>query len=169
MAWCGYGLEVPHLQLPYLLYCLRPTTLSMLRFVLSHVTLSHMLPQEKQFSSLVFASWETLVCMGVMRIEEHWTTSSWIYYIVYIRCKYWQYSWKIVGDASSWCLISLSRVLHIFCHMQIVLELPVEHGLLVENLLDLAHAPFTHTTTFARGWKVPRWVSYIHNYSRVVN
>jgi chlorophyllide a oxygenase len=54
-------------------------------------------------------------------------------------------------------------------HAQIVLELPVEHGLLMENLLDLAHAPFTHTTTFARGWKVPRWVSYIHDYSRVVN
>lgn len=30
----------------------------------------------------------------------------------------------------------------------------MEHGLLVENLLDLAHAPFTHTTTFARGWPV---------------
>jgi hypothetical protein len=31
---------------------------------------------------------------------------------------------------------------------------PVEHGLLIENLLDLAHAPFTHTSTFARGWPV---------------
>ncbi|CAK9275548.1 unnamed protein product [Sphagnum jensenii] len=45
-------------------------------------------------------------------------------------------------------------------HAQIVLELPVEHGLLVENLLDLAHAPFTHTTTFARGWKVPSFVKF---------
>lgn len=40
--------------------------------------------------------------------------------------------------------------------VQITMELPVEHGLLVENLLDLAHAPFTHTTTFAKGWKVPK-------------
>ena len=31
----------------------------------------------------------------------------------------------------------------------------MDHGLLMENLLDLAHAPFTHTTTFAKGWPVP--------------
>ena len=41
---------------------------------------------------------------------------------------------------------------------QIVMELPVEHGLLLDNLLDLAHAPFTHTSTFAKGWSVPRLV-----------
>jgi phenylpropionate dioxygenase-like ring-hydroxylating dioxygenase large terminal subunit len=29
-------------------------------------------------------------------------------------------------------------------HAEISLEVPVEHGLLIENLLDLAHAPFTH-------------------------
>lgn len=40
--------------------------------------------------------------------------------------------------------------------VQIVVELEVEHGLMVENLLDLAHAPFTHTGTFAKGWPVPR-------------
>lgn len=40
-------------------------------------------------------------------------------------------------------------------HAELVLEVPVEHGLLLENLLDLAHAPFTHTTTFAKGWPVP--------------
>lgn len=45
-------------------------------------------------------------------------------------------------------------------HAEITLELPVEHGLLVENLLDLAHAPFTHTTTFAKGWKVPNFVKF---------
>ena len=39
-------------------------------------------------------------------------------------------------------------------HAELEMEVPVEHGLLVENLLDLAHAPFTHTTTFARGWPV---------------
>lgn len=39
-------------------------------------------------------------------------------------------------------------------HAEIEVEVPVEHGLLVENLLDLAHAPFTHTSTFARGWPV---------------
>lgn len=32
----------------------------------------------------------------------------------------------------------------------------MEHGLLLDNLLDLAHAPFTHTSTFAKGWSVPR-------------
>ncbi|CAI5480472.1 unnamed protein product [Closterium sp. Yama58-4] len=45
-------------------------------------------------------------------------------------------------------------------HAEIVIELPVEHGLLVENLLDLAHAPFTHTTTFAKGWSVPSLVRF---------
>jgi len=40
-------------------------------------------------------------------------------------------------------------------HAELVLDVPVEHGLLLENLLDLAHAPFTHTTTFAKGWPVP--------------
>jgi len=38
------------------------------------------------------------------------------------------------------------------------MELPIEHGLLLDNLLDLAHAPFTHTSTFAKGWSVPRFV-----------
>ena len=42
--------------------------------------------------------------------------------------------------------------------LQIVMELPVEHGLLLDNLLDLAHAPFTHTSTFAKGWSVPRFI-----------
>ncbi|KAK3271822.1 hypothetical protein CYMTET_19845 [Cymbomonas tetramitiformis] len=45
-------------------------------------------------------------------------------------------------------------------HSEISLEVPVEHGLLVENLLDLAHAPFTHTSTFARGWPVPDAVKF---------
>lgn len=35
-------------------------------------------------------------------------------------------------------------------HAELMLEVPVEHGLLIENLLDLAHAPFTHTSTFAK-------------------
>lgn len=39
-------------------------------------------------------------------------------------------------------------------------DVPVEHGLLLENLLDLAHAPFTHTTTFARGWPIPEVVRF---------
>lgn len=42
------------------------------------------------------------------------------------------------------------------CHAEIEVEVPVEHGLLLENLLDLAHAPFTHTSTFAKGWPVRR-------------
>jgi len=41
------------------------------------------------------------------------------------------------------------------------MELPIEHGLLLDNLLDLAHAPFTHTSTFAKGWSVPRFVWFI--------
>jgi chlorophyllide a oxygenase len=45
-------------------------------------------------------------------------------------------------------------------HSELELEVPVEHGLLIENLLDLAHAPFTHTSTFARGWPVPDVVSF---------
>lgn len=49
---------------------------------------------------------------------------------------------------------------HYTIHAQITMELPVEHGLLVENLLDLAHAPFTHTTTFAKGWEVPSFVKF---------
>ena len=66
----------------------------------------------------------------------------------------------------SWCLRCLwstphapLSVLPVFAppqvHAELVLEVPVEHGLLLENLLDLAHAPFTHTSTFAKGWPVP--------------
>ncbi|CAA6663815.1 unnamed protein product [Spirodela intermedia] len=44
---------------------------------------------------------------------------------------------------------------------QLVMELPVEHGLLLDNLLDLAHAPFTHTSTFAKGWSVPSLVKFL--------
>ena len=46
-------------------------------------------------------------------------------------------------------------------HAEIIVEdVPSEHGLLLENLLDLAHAPFTHTGTFAKGWSVPSAVSF---------
>jgi chlorophyllide a oxygenase len=45
-------------------------------------------------------------------------------------------------------------------HAEITVEVPVEHGLLIENLLDLAHAPFTHVSTFARGWPVPDFVKF---------
>merc|ERR1719237_490699 len=45
-------------------------------------------------------------------------------------------------------------------HAQIVITVPVEHGLLMENLLDLAHAPFTHTSTFAKGWSIPDLVKF---------
>lgn len=30
----------------------------------------------------------------------------------------------------------------------------------MENLLDLAHAPFTHTSTFAKGWPIPDRVKF---------
>ncbi|KAK9829387.1 hypothetical protein WJX72_005532 [[Myrmecia] bisecta] len=45
-------------------------------------------------------------------------------------------------------------------HTELMLEVPVEHGLLLENLLDLAHAPFTHTSTFAKGWPIPDVVKF---------
>ena len=45
-------------------------------------------------------------------------------------------------------------------HSELELEVPVEHGLLLENLLDLAHAPFTHTSTFAKGWPIPDVVRF---------
>ncbi|XRB10885.1 chlorophyllide a oxygenase [Pseudoscourfieldia marina] len=45
-------------------------------------------------------------------------------------------------------------------HAQIQLDVPVEHGLLMENLLDLSHAPFTHTSTFAKGWPIPDSVKF---------
>mmetsp|Transcript_5069 Transcript_5069/g.12261 ORF Transcript_5069/g.12261 Transcript_5069/m.12261 type:complete len:449 (+) Transcript_5069:32-1378(+) len=45
-------------------------------------------------------------------------------------------------------------------HAELEMEVPVEHGLLMENLLDLAHAPFTHTSTFAKGWSVPESVKF---------
>lgn len=46
------------------------------------------------------------------------------------------------------------------CHAEITMDVPVEHGLLLENLMDLAHAPFTHTSTFAKGWSVPDFVNF---------
>ncbi|CAA0831122.1 Chlorophyllide a oxygenase- chloroplastic [Striga hermonthica] len=46
-------------------------------------------------------------------------------------------------------------------HLETIIELPVEHGLLLENLLDLVHAPFVHTSTFARGWSIPRLVRFL--------
>mmetsp|Transcript_9484 Transcript_9484/g.25790 ORF Transcript_9484/g.25790 Transcript_9484/m.25790 type:complete len:581 (-) Transcript_9484:13-1755(-) len=45
-------------------------------------------------------------------------------------------------------------------HAEIEVEVPVDSGLLVENLLDLAHAPFTHQGTFAKGWSVPDVVQF---------
>lgn len=52
---------------------------------------------------------------------------------------------------------------------QIVMELPVEHGLLLDNLLDLAHAPFTHTSTFAKGWSVPRYTYLSYHFEELTN
>jgi len=45
-------------------------------------------------------------------------------------------------------------------HAELVIDVEVEHGLLLENLLDLAHAPFTHTQTFAKGWSIPDMVKF---------
>ncbi len=55
-------------------------------------------------------------------------------------------------------------------HAELEMEVPVEHGLLIENLLDLAHAPFTHTSTFARGWPVSggmwEWVGQFKGFEK---
>ncbi len=83
---------------------------------------------------------------------------------------------KLAGDLShtpQWHLVNLTThtqtnmqfrlmTLHIVTHMLLVMqvEVEVEHGLLMENLLDLAHAPFTHTTTFAKGWPIPDSVKF---------
>ncbi len=48
-------------------------------------------------------------------------------------------------------------------HSELMLQVPVEHGLFLENLLDLAHAPFTHTSTFAKGWPIPDAVKFHTN------
>ncbi|GMH40354.1 hypothetical protein BSKO_08258 [Bryopsis sp. KO-2023] len=48
-------------------------------------------------------------------------------------------------------------------HSELLIDVPVEHGLLLENLLDLAHAPFTHTSTFAKGWPIPDIVKFKAN------
>lgn len=62
---------------------------------------------------------------------------------------------------------ALSPPKHYLVHAEIVVEdVPVEHGLLLENLLDLAHAPFTHTGTFAKGWGVPSAVSFAASAAR---
>jgi len=45
-------------------------------------------------------------------------------------------------------------------HAELLIDVEVEHGLLLENLLDLAHAPFTHTATFAKGWSIPDLVKF---------
>ena len=53
-------------------------------------------------------------------------------------------------------------------HAEIEVEVPVDHGLLLENLLDLAHAPFTHTSTFAKGWPIPDIVRF-HQTTQVLS
>ncbi|KAF5725324.1 hypothetical protein HS088_TW23G00045 [Tripterygium wilfordii] len=65
------------------------------------------------------------------------------------------------NDPLAATLPSLQPPLGFCVHAEIVIELPVEHGLLLDNLLDLAHAPFTHTSTFAKGWAVPSLVKFL--------
>lgn len=70
--------------------------------------------------------------------------------------------WIWPGDAAPSTIIpSLKPPPGFTVHAEIVIELPVEHGLLLDNLLDLAHAPFTHTSTFAKGWSVPSLVKFL--------
>ncbi|KAJ8450292.1 hypothetical protein Cgig2_004749 [Carnegiea gigantea] len=65
------------------------------------------------------------------------------------------------NDPPTTILPSLQPPQGFVIHAEIVMELPVEHGLLLDNLLDLAHAPFTHTSTFAKGWSVPSLVKFL--------
>ncbi|KAK6938406.1 Vanillate O-demethylase oxygenase-like, C-terminal catalytic domain [Dillenia turbinata] len=65
------------------------------------------------------------------------------------------------SDPPTATLPSLQPPAGFIVHAEIVMELPVEHGLLLDNLLDLAHAPFTHTSTFAKGWSVPSLVKFL--------
>lgn len=65
------------------------------------------------------------------------------------------------SEAPAATLPSLQPPSGFLIHAEIVMELPVEHGLLLDNLLDLAHAPFTHTSTFAKGWSVPSLVKFL--------
>lgn len=70
--------------------------------------------------------------------------------------------WIWPGDAPPTATLpSLQPPAGFKIHAEIVMELPVEHGLLLDNLLDLAHAPFTHTSTFAKGWSVPSLVKFL--------
>ncbi|XP_010911864.1 chlorophyllide a oxygenase, chloroplastic [Elaeis guineensis] len=70
--------------------------------------------------------------------------------------------WIWPGDAPPMATIpSLQPPPGFKVHAEIVMELPIEHGLLLDNLLDLAHAPFTHTSTFAKGWSVPSLVKFL--------
>ncbi|KAF5194410.1 chlorophyllide a oxygenase protein [Thalictrum thalictroides] len=70
--------------------------------------------------------------------------------------------WIWPGDeAPTLTIPSLQPPPGFLIHAEIVMELPVEHGLLLDNLLDLAHAPFTHTSTFAKGWSVPNFVKFL--------
>ncbi|KFK36203.1 hypothetical protein AALP_AA4G091400 [Arabis alpina] len=70
--------------------------------------------------------------------------------------------WVWPGDEPpSTTLPSLQPPSGFVIHAEIVMDLPVEHGLLLDNLLDLAHAPFTHTSTFAKGWSVPSMVKFL--------
>uniref|UniRef100_A0A1D1YQH2 Chlorophyllide a oxygenase, chloroplastic n=1 Tax=Anthurium amnicola TaxID=1678845 RepID=A0A1D1YQH2_9ARAE len=70
--------------------------------------------------------------------------------------------WIWPGDAPTMATLpSLLPPPGFTVHAEIVMELPVEHGLLLDNLLDLAHAPFTHTSTFAKGWSVPSLVKFL--------
>ncbi|KAL1199509.1 Chlorophyllide a oxygenase [Cardamine amara subsp. amara] len=64
-------------------------------------------------------------------------------------------------DPPSSTLPSLQPPSGFVIHAELVMDLPVEHGLLLDNLLDLAHAPFTHTSTFAKGWSVPSLVKFL--------
>lgn len=72
--------------------------------------------------------------------------------------------WPGTGEPKRWMLEQESRRMAapdgFSVHAELELDVPVEHGLLIENLVDLAHAPFTHTSTFAKGWDVPSVVRF---------
>ncbi|XP_044463476.1 chlorophyllide a oxygenase, chloroplastic-like [Mangifera indica] len=67
-------------------------------------------------------------------------------------------TWIWPGDeAPTANLLSLLPPSGFEIHAEIPMELPTEHGLLLDNLLYLAHAPFTHSSTLPTDGVFPAW------------
>jgi phenylpropionate dioxygenase-like ring-hydroxylating dioxygenase large terminal subunit len=63
--------------------------------------------------------------------------------------------WKALQD-----ITTLPKGNSYTCHAEVEFEAPIDHGLLIENVLDAAHLPFVHGSSFARKWKIPVHLQY---------